>query len=64
MKPWDSWKEAEEPAEPWASDPDAWRGEQQNAPLPFRSEPWPQLDAGPLYWMWCELLERERGIDQ
>ena len=43
---------------PWATDPDAWRGP---AATPA-SRPWPQLDAGPLYWMWLALLERERGI--
>lgn len=43
--------------QPWTTDPDAWRGP-ASAPA---SRPWPQLDASPLYWMWLELLERERG---
>ena len=45
--------------QPWTTDPDAWRGTAAAPP----GRPWPQLDAGPLYWMWLELLERERGIE-
>jgi hypothetical protein len=63
----DEWGGAER--EPWARDPDAWRGDDAgrldsgdvpDAPV----GPWPQLDATPLYWMWCQRFERERGIDQ
>ena len=63
MSPWHD-AESTPATEPWATDPDAWRGEQHEAPLPTSLGPWPQLDAAPLYWMWCERLERERGIDQ
>ena len=44
--------------QPWTSDPDAWRGTSDARP----SGSWPQLDAGPQYWMWLAMLERERGI--
>jgi hypothetical protein len=57
------------PSEPWAQDPDAWRGAdvvpggwEHVGHAVDRS--WPQLDATPLYWMWCQRLERERGIDE
>ena len=48
-------------ADPWAADPDAWR----RAPHPpstgssAAGHAWPQLQAGPLYWMWLERLEIE-----
>lgn len=45
---------------PWESDPDAWR---RRASDDSRlAEPWPQLEAGPVYWMWLSLFEEERGI--
>ena len=50
--------------EPWARDPDAWRGNGHDPGLLPLLAPWPQLDATPLYWMWCERFERERGIDR
>jgi hypothetical protein len=42
--------------QPWSTDPDAWR----DAGAARRSGSWPQLAAGPQYWMWLEMLERER----
>jgi hypothetical protein len=50
----------EEPRQPWMADPDAWRG---TAPASTPHGGWPQLAAGPAYWMWLEMLERERGLD-
>ena len=64
MSAWDDTGWRESAAEPWAEDPDAWRGEHHDASEFPLLCPWPQLDATPLYWMWCERLEREREIDQ
>jgi hypothetical protein len=48
--------------EPWSTDADAWRGQaNQDVPKTPSERHWPQLLAGPLYWMWLELFERERG---
>jgi hypothetical protein len=54
--------EHDPPSEPWAADPDAWRFAASPAPALDASVPtWPQLDAAPLYWMWLERLEQQRG---
>lgn len=54
---------------PWTADPDAWQAETPaTVPTAPPSSPfaplgggcWPQLDAGPLYWMWLERLEEEQ----
>lgn len=46
---------------PWEADADAWRGGTDAAGR--HAEPWPQLAAGPAYWMWLALFEEEHGID-
>ena len=55
------------PDEPWAQDPDAWRAAGDGACVdnpPASSGGWPQLDAAPVYWMWLERLEQDRGLER
>jgi hypothetical protein len=55
--------EFDPPNEPWAADPDAWRSAAPPSDPDAVTSPtaWPQLDAAPLYWMWLERLEQQRG---
>lgn len=51
-------REHHEP-QPWERDPDGWRNGTSKGRC---AEPWPQLSAGPAYWMWLERFEQEHGI--
>ena len=54
----DDFDSNEDGSMPWTGDPDAWRGAAEAT-----GGSWPQLAAGPQYWMWLEVLERERGVN-
>lgn len=60
--PWHTWREEDEDGEffveSYAYVPgESWRGQ-------ITTNDWPQVDAGPEYWMWKEERDLERKLDE